>query len=762
MRGFKTLGALLACITGAYSDYTQAYTNVPDPYYGQSPPIYPTPEGTGGIDAQWQSAYAQARSLVANMTLDERSNLTRGFTGNCIGVSGSVERLGIQSLCISDAPSGIRGQEFVSAFPSQIHVGATFDKDLMYRYGEAIGREYRGKGIKQALLPVAGPLGRLARGGRNWEGFGADPYLSGAAMYAETLGVQDQGVIATAKHFLLNEQEYRRLPGHAGEAISANADDRTTHELYVFPFMDALRAGSASVLCSYQRVNNSYACQNSKLMNGILKTELGFQGYVTSDWSGQHSGVASANAGLDLVMPDGGFWGNNLTEAVRNGSVSESRLNDMATRILAAQFYLGQDEGFPDVSTHTYDVQAPIVDVRADHASLIREIGSAGTVLVKNVNNALPLKRPRYVSVYGYDAKLPDSPWTNPLRFGGGYEVNYGWTTFNGTLVVGGGSGSNAPPYVVAPFQAIQDRVIKDSGILRWDFDSVNPTVYANTEACLVFVNAYASESFDRTALTDDFSDQLVRNVATNCSNTIVIVHSAGIRVVDDWIEHPNVTAVVFGLLPGQESGNALVDVLYGDVSPSGRLPFTVARNESDYGHLLNSTVTAGPYPQQNFTEGLYIDYRYFDKYNVTPRFEFGYGLSYSSFEYSNLTVIATGSDTSPYPADSSVVPQGGPAALWDTIFDVKVTIQNVGNITAPEVPQLYVGIPAAPERQLRGFERVVIGGGGCVEVNFALTRRDLSVWDVLAQKWKLQNRSYPLLVGASSRDMRLAGQLVV
>ncbi|KAF2773989.1 beta-glucosidase-like protein [Teratosphaeria nubilosa] len=762
MRGLQSPGALLACITGVYSDYTQAYTDVSDPYYGQSPPIYPTPEGTGGIGAKWQSAYAQARSLVANMTLDERSNLTRGFTGNCIGVSGSVERLGIQSLCISDAPSGIRGQEFVSAFPSQIHVGATFDRDLMYRYGEAIGHEYRGKGIKQALLPVAGPLGRLARGGRNWEGFGADPYLSGVAMYAETLGVQDQGVIATAKHFLLNEQEYRRLPGHAGEAISANADDRTTHELYVFPFMDALRAGSASVLCSYQRVNNSYACQNSKLMNGILKTELGFQGYVTSDWSGQHSGVASANAGLDLVMPDGGFWGNNLTEAVRNGSVSETRLNDMASRILAAQFYLGQDTGFPDVSTHTYDVQAPIVDVRADYASLIREIGSAGTVLVKNVKSALPLKRPRYVSVYGYDAKLPDSPWTNPLRFGGGYEVNYGWTIFNGTLVVGGGSGSNAPPYVIAPFQAIQDRVIKDAGILRWDFDSVDPTVYANTEACLVFINAYASESFDRTTLTDDFSDQLVRNVATNCSNTIVIVHSAGIRVVDDWIEHPNVTAVVFGLLPGQESGNALVDVLYGDVSPSGRLPFTVARNESDYGDLLNSTVTAGPYPQQNFTEGLYIDYRYFDKYNVTPRFEFGYGLSYSSFDYNNLTVIATGNDTSPYPADSSVVPQGGPAALWDTVFDVKVAIQNVGDIIAAEVPQLYVGIPTAPERQLRGFERVIIGDGECVEVTFALTRRDLSVWDVVAQKWKLQNGSYPLFVGASSRDIRLTGQLVI
>lgn len=185
-------------------------------------------------------------------------------------------------LSLADAPDGIRGQEFVSSFPAQISVGATFDKDLMYRYGEALGQEYRGKGINIALLPVAGPLGRVARGGRNWEGFGADPYLSGAGMHAVTTGLQDQGVMAEAKHFLLNEQEWRRNPGSMGESISSNADDRTIHELYVFPFMDSLKAGAASVMCSYERVNNSYGCQNSKLMNGILKTEVSRRVYLSS------------------------------------------------------------------------------------------------------------------------------------------------------------------------------------------------------------------------------------------------------------------------------------------------------------------------------------------------------------------------------------------------------------------------------------------------------------------------------------------------
>lgn len=333
----------------------------------------------------------------------------------------------LTSCSFADGPSGIRGQEFVSAFPAQITVGATFDRGLMKRFGEAMGMEYFRKGINVALLPVAGSLGRIARAGRNWEGFGADPYLSGAGMEAVTTGVQDQGVIVQSKHWLLNEQEYRRNPGSEGESLSSNADDRTIHELYVFPFMDSLKAGAASLMCSYQRVNNSYGCQNSKLLNGILKTELGFQGFVTSDWYAQHAGVASANAGMDLVMPNQAFWGPNLTEAVNNGSVAETRLNDMVTRILAAWYYTGQDDGYPEVAVSPYTEQHPIVDVRGNNAALIREIGAAGHILVKNVNNTLPLKKPRYLSVYGYDARLGDSPWENPARFGGGYEVNFGW-----------------------------------------------------------------------------------------------------------------------------------------------------------------------------------------------------------------------------------------------------------------------------------------------------------------------------------------------
>lgn len=465
-------------------------------------------------------------------------------------------------------------------------------------------------------------------------------------------------------------------------------------------------------------------------------------------------------------MPNAKFWGNNLTDAVNNGSVTSERLDDMNTRLLAAFYYLNQDEGFPENSVYPYNIQHEIVDVREDHASLIREIGAAGTVLVKNVNSTLPLHSPRFLNIYGYDAEVKASPWNNPSRFGGGYEENFGWNILNGTLITAGGSGSATPPYAISPFKALQDRIIADRGTLRWDFFGLTPTVYANADACLVFINAYASESFDRTSLTDDFSDQLVNNIASNCSNTIVIIHSAGIRTVNAWIDNENVTAVVFAGVPGQESGHAIVDVLYGDVNPSGRLPYTVARSESDYGHLLNSTFDPSnpAFLQCDFTEGLYIDYRDFDRRNVTPQYEFGYGLSYTTFGYAGLAIQSV-SNTSidSLPSPSVPIVQGGHPELWQVLYRSTVTITNTGKVAGHEVVQLYLGVPNAPHKQLRGFERVgILQPGESKVVEFALDRRDLSIWSVTAQAWELQSGTYKVWVGASSRDVRQEGKIIV
>lgn len=583
-----------------------------------------------------------------------------------------------------------------------------------------------------------------------------------------TRGIQDNGVIASAKHWLVNEQEWRRNPGELGEAVSSNVDDRTIHELYVFPFMESLKEGVGSVLCSYQRANNSYACQNSKLLNGILKTELGFEGFVISDWQGQHAGVASANAGLDIVMPDNGFWGQNLTDAVNNGSVSVDRINDMATRILASWYYLDQDKDYPAVGVYSNTEKHGPVDVQGDHAELIREIGAAGIVLVKNTNNALPFTNStRFLSIYGYDATIPASPWKTSSRYGGGYDENFGWNTFNGTLITGGGSGGSTPPYVVSPFQALQERISHDRGTLRWDLYLGNPTTaYVNSDACVVFINAYASESFDREDLADTFSDNLVNNVARICPNTVVVIHSAGIRTVDAFVTNPNVTAVLFAGLPGQESGHSLVDVLYGSVSPAGKLPYTIAKKQSDYGALLNTSVSFDAFPQVNFTEGLYIDYRFFDEKNIEPRFEFGFGLSYSTFAYSTLHTERTGNtSTSPLVDPSIPIVQGGHPSLWDTLFNVTAVVKNTGSVAAAEVAQIYLAIPNAPARQLRGFDKVFLQPGESVTVQFPLTRRDLSIWDVDLQQWRLQGGNeaqYGVYVGGSSRDLKLKDTFVI
>ncbi|KAK8245476.1 beta-glucosidase-like protein [Phyllosticta capitalensis] len=769
------LASILAAGAPAYA-HNYTWLNHPSelPYYGQSPPVYPTPQTNGSSSPKWAAAYAKARDILAQLELEEKVNITRGYTGQCVGNTGAVTRLGIEPICFADAPDGIRGSDFVSAFPSQSHLAATWDKDLFLAYGKAIGKEYHDKGINVALGPVAGPLGRIARAGRNWEGLSSDPYLAGAGMYHVTDGMQSSGVIATAKHFLLNEQEFRRRPNQTydpiGEAISSNVDDRTIHELYAWPFYDALKAGAACVMCSYQRANNSYACQNSKLLNGILKTEMHFEGFIVSDWEAQHTGIASANAGLDVVMPDGGYWGANLTQAVNNGSVAIDRLDDMVTRTLAAYYYLEQED-YPEVGVYSDTVEHPIVNVQGDHKKIIREIGAAGTVLVKNVDNTLPLKSPQFVSIYGYDADIMAQPWENVARYGGGYEVNHLWNTFNGTLITGGGSGGNIPPYVISPFKAIQDRVIEDGGIVRWNFWSENPHVSATSQVCLVFINAYASESFDRPSLVDTFSDNLVNNVATNCSNTVVVVHSAGVRLVDAWIDNPNVTAVVFAGTPGQESGHSLIDLLYGDVTPSGKLHYTVAKQEADYGSLLNPTISDDWFPQSDFDEGLYIDYRAFDsKLNVTPRFEFGFGLSYTTFSYADLNVEAladasNSSSLAAFPDTSIALVQGGHPQLWDTLWNVTATVTNNGTTGASgaEVAQLYISIPTAPLRQLRGFDKVgPLAPGESATAVFELRRRDLSVWNVVAQEWELQKGSYKLWVGASSRDLRLEGEIVV
>ncbi|GLA20992.1 hypothetical protein AnigIFM62618_009966 [Aspergillus niger] len=763
-----SISALLSLLGGlALSSAAPTQNITSDAYfYGQSPAVYPSPEGTGA--GSWASAYEKAKAFVAQLTDDEKVNLTAGVSSKtgCSGFIAEIPRLNFTGLCVSDASNGLRGTDYVNGWSSGIHVGASWNRTLARDRAKYMGQEFHRKGVNLLLGPVVGPLGRVAEGGRNWEGFSNDPYLTGALVYETVQGVQSSGVGVSTKHYIGNEQETNRNPetvnGVDVASVSSNIDDKTIHELYLWPFQDAVLAGSVAIMCSYERINNSYACQNSKTLNGLLKTELGFQGYVITDWGAQHGGIASANAGLDMVMPETTLWGSNLTTAIANGTMEASRLDDMATRIIATWYQLNQDTDFPTpgvgMPASAQSEHQVVVGTAPDEKSTLLESAIEGHVLVKNTNNALPLQKPQLVSVFGYDAKVTDSfdlastvLGTSPLF------QNY-------TLWVGGGSGSNSPAYVIAPLNAIQQQAYEDGTSVLWDVSAQDPEVDPTSEACLVFINSFATEGYDRSALTDDYSDTLVTNVASKCNNTIVVVHNAGIRLVYNWIDHENVTAVVLAHLPGQDTGHALVDILYGRANPSGKLPYTIAKQASDYGSLLHPSEPQTPYglfPQSDFSEGVYIDYRAFDKDNITPQFEFGFGLSYTTFAYSGLSIEKTNETTSEYPP-SAAIQEGGNPRLWDDLVTVTAEVQNSGSVDGAEVAQLYVGIPNGPVRQLRGFDKVLISAGETAQVSFSLNRRDLSTWNVEAQQWQLQSGTYQVYVGRSSRDLPLTGEFSI
>lgn len=440
-----------------------------------------------------------------------------------------------------------------------------------------MGSEHRGKGVDVQLGPVVGPLGRNPKGGRNWEGFSPDPVLSGIAVAETVRGIQDAGVIACTKHFILNEQEHFRSPGAFEDfgfvdAISSNVDDKTLHELYLWPFADAVRAGTGSIMCSYNKANNSGVCQNSYLQNYLLKGELGFQGFIMSDWSAQHSGVASTLAGLDMTMPgdtgfDSGqsFWGPNLTLSIINGTVPEWRLDDAATRIMTAYYYVGRDTArvpvnFNSWSLDTYGYQHAFaqvgyglinehVDVRDNHGASIRVAAARSTVLLKN-NGILPLKgTEKFTAVIGNDATV------NP--YGPNGCSDHGCD--NGTLAMGWGSGTAFYPYLVTPLEAIKAEVTKNYGVIQSVTDNAAldqvEALVKQASVAIVFANADSGEGYitvdgnmgDRNNLTFwQGGDQLIRNVSANNNNTILVIHSVGPIIIDEYANNPNITAIVW------------------------------------------------------------------------------------------------------------------------------------------------------------------------------------------------------------------------
>jgi beta-glucosidase len=641
------------------------------------------------------------------------------------------------------------------------------------------------------VSPVAGPLGRHPLGGRNWEGFSVDPYLTGVAMNASIRGLQSNGVQAIAKHFIGNEQETQRtnttLPdGSNIDAVSSNMDDRTLHELYLWPFMDAVQAKPAAVMCSYNRFNETYACEHSKLLKSILRDELGFEGYTVSDWYATHSTADSINAGLDLEMPgttvpgQGVSWfGKHAIAAIQDGAVSNDRLNEMARRILTQYYLLGQDDAtFPSLDPSTLSVIAaqyqqplgnlvtnlPARDVRGDHAKLIREIGAAGAVLLKNINNTLPLTTPRNIGVFGNDAgDLTDGlVYQDPPATNVGFEY--------GTLDIGGGSSSVRHTYVVTPLDAIKERaratgarlqfILNNDRLAAADFHSLYPT----PDVCIVFLKTFAAEGFDRVSLEADWnSTAVVTSIADMCNNTIVITHSVGVNSMP-WASHRNVHAIIAAHLPGEQTGNSIVDVLWGDVNPSGRLPYTIPAKDEDYSipiaNFTASEVTSPGAWQSNFTEGMLIDYRHFDAQSIEPLYEFGFGLSYTTFELVSSISTSYATSTTPSPVLAYNQSSSTLGDLFSPVIKSTVQVANTGTRSGATVVQLYLSFPSdsvpsgTPVRVLRGFSKVMLEPGETRGVSFEMSRRDVSYWDTVAQAWRIPVGEFQLQVGFSSRDL--------
>ncbi|TVY89361.1 putative beta-glucosidase D, partial [Lachnellula willkommii] len=655
--------------------------------------------GNVALQGDWAVAYNKASALIAGLTNDDKVNIITGA---------DVFSINWTALVFKDGPQGVASYFQASGFGEASSLVQTWDKDLIYDQFKAAGDEIYAKGFQVVNGPTAAPLGRTPFGGRLVETLGQDSYLNGIAFGLGTSAINDAGLIAGGKHFLLNEQETNRtttdstaVKNNVTITYSSNADDKTIHEAYLFPFYDAVKAGLGGVMCAMNRVNGTASCENSPLLNPLLKTELGFPGMVFPDQGGQLTSFGSANGGEDYGSST--LWSSTIINAgINNGSLTQARLDDMAIRNVIGYYYAGLDEKVQPSLLGATDWGR---NVRANHSKLIREHGAASLSLLKNTNGALPLKAPESIAIFGAHAgPAIGGPGT-------GFTVTGVPDTYQGHLAGGTGSGATPFPYLVTPHDALLQRAIQDDSMIRWVMndtyaDSTEWTVTGGTtgfgygtsaapsfenyvvdmEVCIVFLNAYSGEGGDRSELSNADQDTLVTTIASNCNNTMVVVNTVGARLVDAWIDHENVTAVVYGGLLGQNSGYSITDVLYGDVNPSGRLAYTIAKNESDYATGICHTADC------NFTEGVYIDYKYFDAYNITPRYEFGYGLSYTSFTYTDISIEQTASINGSHASGTLTV--GGREDLWDNVVNVTATITNSGSVSGHEVAQLYVSFP--------------------------------------------------------------------
>jgi len=650
-----------------------------------------------------QTPGQRAKALLAKMSLDEKLAMVHGYPGDYVGDVNPNSRLNIPALHLEDGPQGVAdGVQKTTCWPSALTVVATWDTNLMFNWGMAMGLEQRMKGTNIALGPMVN-IARVPGDGRNFESMGEDPYLASQMVKHNVKGVQSQGVMACVKHWAANNQEYHRT------SVSENVDERTLQEIYFPAFRAAIDAGVGSVMCSYNKINHIYACENMYTLTTVMKNMWGFTGFVMSDWGATHSTIMAANNGLDMQMPDASYFGQPLADAVKAGNVTVSRIDDMVLRILTSMYAIGIFDR-PQTGNLGVDTRS------AKHTALARELATAANVLVKNTN-ILPIdkKRVHTIAIIGDYAKNP--------------------------IVAGGGSGHVIPTNVITPF----DGISAAAGNIKILYAPSNPVsdaakIAASADLAIIFVAVTSSEGTDRTTLAlPDGQDGLISAVVARQPNSVVVVNTPG-AILMPWVE--DVPGIVVSFMPGQEDGHAIADILFGAANPSGRLPVTFPVTDSQ-----TPINTPQQYPGINdnasYSEGLFVGYRWYDENHITPLFPFGHGLSYTIFQYYNLQIKTTGS-------------AGNKGNVT-----VSFSLQNTGSMMGAEVSQLYVGFPSSasePPKLLRGFTKVSLSSGDTAVVMFVLVAQDLSVWDVKQHNWVPVSGNFTVYVGASSRDIKMMG----
>ena len=659
------------------------------------------------------------KQVVSQMTLEEKAGLLSGLD---FWHTKPVKRLDVTSCMVSDGPHGLRKQddsadhmsihEAIKAicFPAGCATAASFDRDVLRKLGEAVGDSCQHEKVSVILGPAMN-IKRSPLCGRNFEYFSEDPYLAGEAATGFIRGVQSRGVGTSVKHFACNSQEYRRM------SSNSVVDERTLREIYLSAFEAAVKQAKPwTVMCSYNKVNGTYACENHWLLTDVLRKEWGFDGYVMSDWGATDDRVECVKAGLDLEMPASGGENDRLVvKAVREGRLDEKLVDLCCEHILNVnQRYL----------THAKP-ETPW-DRQAQH-ELARKLAAECMVLLKNDNGILPLQKGQKVAVIGKFAKQPR------FQGGGSSHINFSAVTSAWDEL------SKLPGVTYCDGYAVESDD-PDEALLAEAEQSAGAA-----DVAVLFVglpDRFESEGYDRAHMRmPKAQEDLIERVAAANPNTVVVLHN-GAPIEMPWLD--DVAAVLEAYLGGEAVGGAAADLLLGVVNPSGRLPESFPaclKDNSSYPWYQGEKDTV------EYREGVFVGYRWYDKKHMPVLFPFGYGLSYTEFHYSNLRLSAHEiRDTEP--------------------LTVSVDVTNVGKVPGKEVVQLYVADREStvirPVRELKGFEKIALEPGETKTVTFTLGKRAFAYWNTEIHDWHVETGAFGIQIARSSRDIELEQDITV